>query len=163
MRLQRVGYDWTTELNWTETSLSFTISLSLLKLMSIESLTTSDHLILCRPFLKSKVFPWWLRRYSICLQCGRPGFDHWVRKILWRRKWQPTPVLLPGKSHGRKSLVGCSPWGGEDGLSDSDMTEWLHFTSKIQKTFYIVLFRCIIFYLRTLNVIPSLKDICIDL
>ena len=29
----------------------------------------------------------------------------------WRRQWQPTPVLLPGKSHGRRSLVGCSPWG----------------------------------------------------
>ena len=41
----------------------------------------------------------------------------------WRRQWQPTPVLLPGKSHGRKSLVGCSPWGHEE----SDMTEWLHF------------------------------------
>ena len=37
--------------------------------------------------------PWWLRRYSVCLQCRRPGFDVWVRKILWRRKWQPTPIL----------------------------------------------------------------------
>ena len=33
------------------------------------------------------------------------------RKIPWRRKWQPTPVLLPGKSHGQRSLAGCSPWG----------------------------------------------------
>ena len=41
----------------------------------------------------------------------------------WRRKWHPTPVLLPGKSHGQRSLVGCSPWGGEE----SDTTEWLHF------------------------------------
>ena len=49
--------------------------------------------------------PWWLRQHSVCLQCGRPGFDPWVRKILWRRKWQPTPVPLPGKSHGRRSLV----------------------------------------------------------
>ena len=40
---------------------------------------------------------------SICLQCGRPGFDPWVRKIPWRRKWQTTPVLLPGKSKGRRS------------------------------------------------------------
>ena len=40
-----------------------------------------------------------------------------------RRQWQPTPVLLPGKSHGRRSLVGCSPWGREE----SDATEWLHF------------------------------------
>ena len=33
------------------------------------------------------------------------GFDPWVRKILWRRKWQPTPVFLPGKSHGQRSLA----------------------------------------------------------
>ena len=37
----------------------------------------------------------------------------------WRRQWQPTPVLLPGKSQGQKSLVGCSPWGHEE----SDTTE----------------------------------------
>ena len=42
----------------------------------------------------------------------------------WRRKWQPTPVLLPGKSHGRKSLVGYSPWG----CRESDTAERLHFT-----------------------------------
>ena len=40
-----------------------------------------------------------------------------------RRQWHPTPVLLPGKSHGRRSLVGYSPWGGEE----SDTTEQLHF------------------------------------
>ena len=40
-----------------------------------------------------------------------------------RRQWHPTPVLLPGKSHGRRSLVGCSPWGREE----SDMTERLDF------------------------------------
>ena len=42
--------------------------------------------------------------------------------IIWRRQWHPTPVLLPGKSHGRRSLVGCGPWGHEE----SDLTEWLH-------------------------------------
>ena len=41
----------------------------------------------------------------------------------WRRQWHPTTVLLPGKSHGRRSLVGCSPWG----LEESDMTERLPF------------------------------------
>ena len=41
----------------------------------------------------------------------------------WRRQWHPTPVLLPGKSHGWRSLVGCSPWGHEE----SDMTKWLPF------------------------------------
>ena len=37
--------------------------------------------------------------------------DPWVRKIPWRRKWQPTPVFMPGKSHGPRILVGYSPWG----------------------------------------------------
>ena len=40
----------------------------------------------------------------------RPWFNPWVRKIPWRRKWQPTPVFLPGKSHGQRSMVGYSPW-----------------------------------------------------
>ena len=43
--------------------------------------------------------------------------------LYWRRQWHPTPVLLPGKSHGWRSLVGCSPWG----RSEWDMTERLHF------------------------------------
>ena len=41
----------------------------------------------------------------------------------WRRQWHPTPVLLPGKSHGWRSLVGCSPWGRQE----SDTTERRHF------------------------------------
>ena len=46
-------------------------------------------------------------------------FDPWVRKILWRRKWQPTTVFLPKESHGQRSLAGYSPWG----CKESDMTE----------------------------------------
>ena len=69
--------------------------------------------------------PWWLRRLSVCLQYGRPGFDPWVGKIPWRRKWQSTPALLPGKSHGQRSLVGYSPWG----CKELDTTERLHFPS----------------------------------
>ena len=46
-------------------------------------------------------------------------FNSWVGKIPWRRKWQSTPVLLPGKSHGQRSLVGYSPWG----RTESDTTE----------------------------------------
>ena len=42
--------------------------------------------------------------------------------LYWRRQWHPTPVLLPGKSHGWRSLVGCSPWGRKE----SDRTEWPH-------------------------------------
>ena len=67
----------------------------------------------------------WIRRYSVYLQCGIPRFDPWVGKIPWRRKWQPTPGLLPGQSHGQRSLVGYSPWGHKE----SDTTERLQFTS----------------------------------
>ena len=42
---------------------------------------------------------------------GRPGFNSWVRKVPWRRAWQPTPVFLPGESHGQRSLVGYSSRG----------------------------------------------------
>ena len=66
---------------------------------------------------------WWLRQQSICLQCRRLGFNPWVGKISWRRKWQPTPVFLPGKSHGRRSLVDYSPRYHKE----SDTTERLHF------------------------------------
>ena len=48
---------------------------------------------------------------KICLQCRRPGFDPWVRKIPWRRKWQSVPVLLPGESHGQRSLAVYNPQG----------------------------------------------------
>ena len=44
----------------------------------------------------------------------RHGFDPCVRKMPWRRAWQPTPVLLPGESHGQRSLVGYSPWRLEE-------------------------------------------------
>ena len=64
---------------------------------------------------------------SVCLQYGRPGFNPWIRKILWRRKWQPTPVPLPGKFHGQRSVVDYSPWG----CKESDMTEQLHFHFQI--------------------------------
>ena len=49
----------------------------------------------------------------------RPRFHPWVAKIPWRRAWQPTPVFLPGESHGQRSLVGYSPWG----CKKSDTTE----------------------------------------
>ena len=56
---------------------------------------------------------------SAC-NAGNPGgFDPWVRKIPWRRKWQLTPVLLPRKVHGWRSLVGYSPWDHKE----SDTTE----------------------------------------
>ena len=55
------------------------------------------------------------------LPTRRRRFDPWVSKIPERRKWQPTPVFLPGKSHGQRSLAGYRPWGHKE----LDMTEQL--------------------------------------
>ena len=54
--------------------------------------------------------PRWLNGKESTCQCRRHGFDPWVGKIPWRWKWQPTPVFLPRKSHGQRSMVGYSPW-----------------------------------------------------
>ena len=57
--------------------------------------------------------PWWCSGKESTCQCRRPRrhrFDPWIRKTLWKRKWQPTPVFLPGKSSGQRSLAGHSPW-----------------------------------------------------
>ena len=54
------------------------------------------------PLCPSRGLPWWLRsKESIC-QCRRQVFDPWVGKIPWRRAWLPSPVFLPGKSHGQE-------------------------------------------------------------
>ena len=49
-----------------------------------------------------------------CRRHKRPRFNTWVRKIPWRRAWQPTPVFLPGESHGERSLLGYGPWGRKE-------------------------------------------------
>ena len=66
--------------------------LELAQLKSIESVIPSNHLILCCPLLLlPSIFPS-------------------ISKIPWRRKWQPTPIFLPGKSHAQRNLEDCSPW-----------------------------------------------------
>ena len=68
----------------------------------------------CQPSVYSHLLP--------CLVFTLLGLQH-VLISSWRRKWQPTPVLLPGKSHGWRSMVGYCPWGRKE----SDTIEWLHF------------------------------------
>jgi len=66
--------------------------------------------------------PWWHSGKRICLQLRRQRihrFDPWVRKILWKRTWQLTPVFMPGKSQGQRSLVDYS----SQGCKESDTTE----------------------------------------
>ena len=68
---------------------------------------------------RSMGLPWWLSGKESACQCRRHRFDPWVRKIPWRRAWQPAPVFLPGESCGQRSLVNYSPWGHKE----LDMTE----------------------------------------
>ena len=67
-------------------------------------------------------------------QFRRCKFNPWDRKIFWRRKWQPTPVLLPGESHGQKSLAGYSPWGRKE----SDTTACIHEDTEMEFKKYSV-------------------------
>ena len=72
---------------------------------------------------------WWAAVYGVIqswtwlkqLSSSSSRFDPWVRKISWRREWQPTPVFLPGESHGQRSLADYRLWGRKE----SETTEWL--------------------------------------
>jgi len=69
--------------------------------------------------------PWWLSGKESACHCKRHrrwGFDPWVEKIPWGRKWQPTPVFLSRESHGQRSLVSYSLWG----CKESDTTDRLN-------------------------------------
>ena len=72
--------------------------------------------------LSSWAFPGGLDGKTVCLQCGRSRFDPCVRKITWKRKWLPTPVLLPGEFHEQRSLARQ----GEKRATEDGMVEWHH-------------------------------------
>ena len=61
----------------------------------------------------------WIKDLPVMQEMGRHGFNPWVGKIPWRKKWQLSPVFLSGESGEQRNLVGYSPRG----LQDSDMTE----------------------------------------
>ena len=88
--------------------------------------TLSMHACLCShgfPFIKTSRLHRWLSGKESACQCRRRGFDPWLGKIPWRRKWQPTPVFLPGKSLGQRSLAGYNL----NGRKESDMAEHTHY------------------------------------
>ena len=70
----------------------------------------------------------------------RDGLDPWVGKIPCRRKWQPTPVLLPGEAHGQRSLVGCTPWGHKE----SGMTDLLTLTYLLKGIKMLIFLECLL-------------------
>ena len=95
--------------------------------------------IMCRMYLKELMCQLgWSRKtmgfpggsaVKNLLQCRRSGFSPSGGKITWKRAWQPAPVLLPGESHGQRSLAGCSP----QGCTESDMTEVTNSSSSSRK------------------------------
>ena len=138
MGLQRVGHDWVTDLIWSDL-ISSIISLGRQSFFLIFDMDQGLIFIIWTFFFffqnhLLKRLPYFLAKKdlfnNICvgLYMDFPLLSIYMpfsNTILsWgRRQWHPTPVLLPGKSHGWGSLVGFSPWGHWE----SDMTEWLHF------------------------------------
>ena len=117
--LQSEGWSWAEPfrirglLSQAISCTSFTYLEEALHLPSIPSLTLLT------------LYEWWQGGKDSPCQSKRHkrhGFDPWVRKIPWRRKWQHNPVLLPGKFHGHRSLAGYSPRGHKE----SDTTEHRH-------------------------------------
>ena len=86
---------------------------------------------------------------SICLQCGRLGFNPWLGNPL-ERKWHPTPVLLPGKSHGWRSLVSYSPWGGKGQTRLSDFT-FTFTSSEMERVIYASYVLCAVLRLSAVS------------
>ena len=104
---QRARHEWATEPQWSKVVLE----------VHFFAAQLSSYSSICRKGFSFPIELWW------CLSLKRT--NNWLYLYLEsrRRRWHPTPVLLPGKSHGQGSLVGCSPWSREEW----DMTEWLPF------------------------------------
>ena len=114
MRSQGVRHDWATELNWTE------------------SHSWVPCFVVVRPLCSGINVT--VKRKTLMLNF----LPIWKELILsWRRQWQPTPVLLPGKSHGQRSLVGWSPWGrwvGHDWATSLSVFTFMLWRRKWQPT-----------------------------
>ena len=85
----------------------------------------------------------------LCLQCGRPGFDPWVGKIPWRRKWQCTPVLLPGKI----------PWAGEAGRLQSMGSQRVRHKWETSLSFPFSVYSCHLFLISSIRSLQFLSFI----
>ena len=97
------------------------------------------HISNCQIYFVNRVAKSWIQVYVLyygflggtsgkesacqCRRHKRCGFHPWIGKIPWRRKWQPIPVFLPGKSHGQRRLAGYSPW---DLKSQTQLNDWAH-------------------------------------
>ena len=75
-----------------------------------------------QPLLLSARLSWWRSGKESTCQYRRLGFNPWVGRVPWKRKWQPTPAFLPGNSHGQRSLVGLQPMGSQE--SQTQLSDW---------------------------------------
>ena len=90
------------------------------------------------------------------MQCGRPVFDPWVRKITWRRAWLPTPVFLPGEFHGQRSLADYSPRGPKELDTTEPLTRALFmFSWDVYQNRLVTDVR-----IQLCSIKPDIKDFC---
>ena len=105
-------------INWPETSFHWTsILLNLCSVLGARCQTDHSYLP-C-----DTETPRWLDGKESACQCGDSGLIPGLERFPWRRKWQPTPVFLPGESHGERSLAGYSSWSGK---SLTQWSDWTH-------------------------------------
>ena len=126
----RWGWLWKPQWRSQNTTFRYILCMSSLPLKKISPLRAKTLTILFTWGLKLLVWSKYLLPKQFgsnwkvvmhLLQGRRPGFNLCVGKIPWRRKWQLTPVLVPGEFHGQRGPEGCSLWGWKE----SDTTEWL--------------------------------------
>ena len=91
-------------------------------MMSVSGVQDSDSIFL--QIILHFGLPWWLSGKESTCNAGDLGLDPWVGKIPWRNAWQPTPVLLPGESHGPRSLEG--QWSIRSQRIAHDWRDWAH-------------------------------------
>ena len=90
--------------------------------------------------------PTWLTGEESSYQCKRTRFDLWARMIPWRRKWQPTPISLPGKSHGQGSLPRGAQRIGQNLMTEHACTQSLYsMLSEKQNVFFIYMLYTVIY------------------
>ena len=89
------------------------------------------HVLSSLIFLLFKGVPWWLSGKESACECGRQ-IRSLIQEVFWRKKWQPTPGFLPGKSHGQRSLVGYSLWGRKRVGHDSPTKQQVSFYSTLR-------------------------------
>ena len=97
-----------------------------------------------------------------CKRDRRDGGSIWVRKIPWRRAWQPTPILLPGESHGRKSLLGYGPWGDKESDVLKQLSMHTH-KQHIYSVFLVSEINPIVCYSRQAQNLSTEKESCLFL